>query len=48
MRKVSRTVRILIGILLALSFALVIWFGSRPTEVQKDPVAQDVLRPMGR
>jgi len=48
MRKVSRTVRILIGIALVLSFALVFWFVSRPAEVQKDPAMQEIIRPMGR
>jgi len=45
---VSRIVRILIGVVLALSFALVIWFATRPSEVQKDPAMQEIIRPLGR
>lgn len=44
----SRTIRIVVGIVLALSFALVFWFVSRPAEVQKDPAMQEITRPMGR
>jgi hypothetical protein len=44
----SRTIRIVVGIVLVLSFALVFWFVSRPAEVQKDPAMQEITRPMGR
>ena len=45
---VSRTVRILIGVVLALSLALVLWLAARPSEVQQDPAMQEIIRPMGR
>ncbi len=44
---VKRIVRILIGVVLALSFALVLWFATRPSEVQKDPAMQEIIRPLG-
>jgi len=45
---VKRKIRILVGIAAVLLLALVMWFVSRPAEVQKDPVMQEMVRPMGR
>jgi hypothetical protein len=46
--KKDRAIRILVGIVMVLFLALVLWFAGRSTETQKNPVMQEIIRPVGR